>query len=406
MKNKKILYLLITIITIFSFSLNVNAAQELTCTYTEPWWGRGYKISFTQDSYGVKTVYQNQNTDATTKDSGWEKTKFTVEYDGNLDSCPKSYGFEAGRISVSDKGSSFLSGRRSLDSNDSYRHIVDFKLTEGGKVEDTDDNFLNDETKPGTDSKYTGTCTYLDPDGGKHKIQIDYSNKDILVTEFDPEKGKNGEYSNIYHTTVEDEYNIYSYLEYTFKIDSNVTIERFLEIGDGNCPMGIKVNRDSGTLLVGGFDSGQSMYRIYTTVYLEGNEGKTYFWDEEGQRGKNPITGEELSGSDIDDPQFIDIEVENCEDLLGKDIAGYFKIVWNLIKIGIPIILIGLGTIDFVQAVFSGKEDGMKKAQGKFIKRIIIAVIIFLIPTILGLLLDIANNIWGNFGSDICGILF
>ena len=56
--------------------------------------------------------------------------------------------------------------------------------------------------------------------------------------------------------------------------------------------------------------------------------------------------------------------------------------------------------------IFGGiAEDGMKKAQGKFMKRIIIAIIIFIIPFVLELLLDIANNVW-DLGTDLCGIIF
>ena len=47
----------------------------------------------------------------------------------------------------------------------------------------------------------------------------------------------------------------------------------------------------------------------------------------------------------------------------------------------------------------------MKKAQSKFIKRIIIAAMIFLIPVLLGFILKVANSVWGNIGTDICGIL-
>jgi hypothetical protein len=50
----------------------------------------------------------------------------------------------------------------------------------------------------------------------------------------------------------------------------------------------------------------------------------------------------------------------------------------------------------------------MKKAQSKFIKRLIIAIVIFLIPTLLSFILKLANDIWGIFGEniDLCGIIF
>ena len=45
--------------------------------------------------------------------------------------------------------------------------------------------------------------------------------------------------------------------------------------------------------------------------------------------------------------------------------------------------LLSSNKLDFAKAIFSGNEDGMKKAQAKFIKRVIIAVVIFLIAIFL-----------------------
>ena len=48
-------------------------------------------------------------------------------------------------------------------------------------------------------------------------------------------------------------------------------------------------------------------------------------------------------------------------------------------------------------------DDGMKKAQKAFMKRLIIAVAFFLIPSVLELLLNIANSVWG-WNSGICNL--
>ena len=42
--------------------------------------------------------------------------------------------------------------------------------------------------------------------------------------------------------------------------------------------------------------------------------------------------------------------------------------------------------------------------QSKFIKRLIVAVIIFLVPSLLQLLLSIASNIWPEIDATMCGI--
>ena len=67
--------------------------------------------------------------------------------------------------------------------------------------------------------------------------------------------------------------------------------------------------------------------------------------------------------------------------------------------------LFGLGTLDFAKAIFAGSEDNMKKAQSKFIMRVMVAICIFLIPTLIKLILTIASGIWGNISPDFCGIL-
>ena len=68
------------------------------------------------------------------------------------------------------------------------------------------------------------------------------------------------------------------------------------------------------------------------------------------------------------------------------------------------VLLIVLGILDFTKAIFSSSEDEMKKAQSKFMKRVLAAVLVFLIPTLVNLLLKIANGIWSNIDPNSCNI--
>ena len=54
----------------------------------------------------------------------------------------------------------------------------------------------------------------------------------------------------------------------------------------------------------------------------------------------------------------------------------------SLFLLLIPILLIIMGTIDLMKGIMSQKEDEMKKGRETFIKRIVGAVIIFLIVLI------------------------
>ena len=96
--------------------------------------------------------------------------------------------------------------------------------------------------------------------------------------------------------------------------------------------------------------------------------------------------------------------VIDCEGLLGQKLIEKIKSYLNIIKIIIPIILIGLGIVDFARAMFAGTEENMKKAQQTFIKRLLIAVLIFFVPTIVEIILNIANKVWGFISPDTCGL--
>lgn len=94
----------------------------------------------------------------------------------------------------------------------------------------------------------------------------------------------------------------------------------------------------------------------------------------------------------------------DCEDLIGDDLRNEINSYFNIIKIAIPIILMGLGIIDFTKAMFAGDAETMKKAQSTFIKRIGIAILIFLVPTFINIILGIANKVWYFIQPGACGI--
>ncbi|MBQ9072536.1 MAG: hypothetical protein IJY25_05215 [Bacilli bacterium] len=72
------------------------------------------------------------------------------------------------------------------------------------------------------------------------------------------------------------------------------------------------------------------------------------------------------------------------------------------IKYIIPVAVIVLGILDFIKAVGADKDDELKKAQGKFIKRLIAAALIFIIPFIIEFVLDKMG--FGEYISG-CGII-
>ena len=63
-----------------------------------------------------------------------------------------------------------------------------------------------------------------------------------------------------------------------------------------------------------------------------------------------------------------------------------------LIQIGIPILLIVLGTIDLGKAVIASKEDEIKNAQKMLVKRAIYAVAVFFVVTIVTLVFSLFSS--------------
>lgn len=66
--------------------------------------------------------------------------------------------------------------------------------------------------------------------------------------------------------------------------------------------------------------------------------------------------------------------------------------IFNFMKIIIPLLVIGLSTYDFIKAVTSKEEKGVKRAFQIFLKRMIYAVIFFFLPVLLNLLLTMLGR--------------
>ena len=74
------------------------------------------------------------------------------------------------------------------------------------------------------------------------------------------------------------------------------------------------------------------------------------------------------------------------------EVVGLAKMVIKVLQLVVPIGLIIMGTIDMAKAVIAGDEKKMKEAQQPFIKRIIAAVIVFLIPIIVNMVLSFVTT--------------
>lgn len=84
------------------------------------------------------------------------------------------------------------------------------------------------------------------------------------------------------------------------------------------------------------------------------------------------------------------ILANTCDNL--APVIRIVSFILTLIQWVVPIILILLGTIDLVKAVIAGKEEDIKKNQTTLIKRVIAAVIVFLVPLIVSMLMGVIGN--------------
>lgn len=89
---------------------------------------------------------------------------------------------------------------------------------------------------------------------------------------------------------------------------------------------------------------------------------------------------------------------DNCGGL--GPIVTLIKGVMNIFQIAIPILLIVFGSIDLGKAVMANDEKEIKGATNKLIKRAIAAVVVFLIPFIVNLVMSlVAANSDGEGAS-------
>ena len=86
---------------------------------------------------------------------------------------------------------------------------------------------------------------------------------------------------------------------------------------------------------------------------------------------------------------FLDVV---CDENLLTIVRFVKKGIFPIVQIGIPIILIVLGTLDLGKAVIASKEDEIKNAQKMLIKRCSYAIAIFFVVMIVQLVFGLLTS--------------
>lgn len=97
--------------------------------------------------------------------------------------------------------------------------------------------------------------------------------------------------------------------------------------------------------------------------------------------------GEDISSGDFGN-------VPECDDIINMEeghVGWMLKTILNYIRIIGPILVVLLSAIDFIKAVVGTDEKAMKEAQSKLVIRLVAAVLLFLVPTLVELLLSFIN---------------
>lgn len=104
-----------------------------------------------------------------------------------------------------------------------------------------------------------------------------------------------------------------------------------------------------------------------------------------------------LSLVESDEPIVEKPKQENlkCDNIFSGQFGKILDQILNIIKFLVPVLIIGLAVVDFIKAMASQNQDELKKAGNKFIKRLIIGMVIFLLPTVIEFLLRIAGIEFG-----------
>lgn len=374
--KKKLVLLITLIVSLFIYSGKVEAAKELTCIYDKSVNGDSM-VMFVQHADGTFALFVNGKSNDIS-DLSWKQlkdfklfTSFKIDEQEvkttDFSECYKwIYNAEPGNRSkyILHNGdsdhSNVIYGEGGTIEATTYDHPFLEEKTGVPNIgnDEVDDKITSDPKLDDWKNKYNGKCVY------SSGITLFFNDDKILPVYAFDEPSK-----------------------LDFKFD--FSINDFLLYNAGFCPGTIYVSHSFNYI-----DEALSEYDIHTIKFsLLGGGGS--FDLQSGTEYTDSYKNKISQGSGKKTP------IDSCRDLIGDDVFEKINEYFSVIKIVIPILLIGFGIFDFSKAVF-GNDDDMKKAKKKFIMRIVAAVLFFLFPVFIKLILTIANKAWDFIKTDTC----
>ncbi len=83
-----------------------------------------------------------------------------------------------------------------------------------------------------------------------------------------------------------------------------------------------------------------------------------------------------------------------------NSVAWLLQQILNIIKVVGPLLVVVLSSIDFAKVIIKSDDEAMAKAQKKLIIRLILAALLFFIP----LLVEVMLDVFGFTSSATCGL--
>ena len=77
---------------------------------------------------------------------------------------------------------------------------------------------------------------------------------------------------------------------------------------------------------------------------------------------------------------------------MNEMIPKFTSFIVTMIKVGVPILLVFFGMLDLGKAVMAQKEDEIKKGQQMFVKRLITAVLVYLVIFLVQVVFNLIAN--------------
>lgn len=138
---------------------------------------------------------------------------------------------------------------------------------------------------------------------------------------------------------------------------------------------------------VGG--SGQASHQTFR-INLEYSSTDGSLSDSAQEEQDKETDGNVGPGGLLPDDQKVE-EVSNICNILTPDMLELLKDIIGYVQIGTVFLALILGILDFVGAIGSDKDNAFKDAGKKFLKRLVAVALVFLVPALLGIILNFVS---------------